>query len=121
MNEKELQAISERAEAATPGPWENIRTIGGCNALISSRFAIAEMGRKYPGNRHADVEFLAHARADVPALVAEVRKLRAQVETAHEIVIAGIQIMTPGQIGRWRGVRSFLEQDTDDYLVDGDA
>ena len=69
-----LDEIKARAEAATNGPWVNDST---------------EIGRPFPGtdtidvwvaescqpdgdgiDGEADAEFIAHARADVPALVA---------------------------------------------------
>lgn len=44
-----------------------------------------------------------------------IARLRKQVETAKIIVGRGVDIMTPAQIGRWEGVRAFLEQDEDAY------
>ena len=44
-----------------------------------------------------------------------IARLRKQVETAKIIVERGVELMTPQQIGRWHGVRAFLEQDEEDY------
>lgn len=38
-----------------------------------------------------------------------------QVATGKDIVAAGVELMTPEQVGQWAGVRSFLEQDADAY------
>jgi hypothetical protein len=46
----------------------------------------------------------------------EYKRLKAQVETAMEIIQRGVDLMTDEQLGKWKGVRSFLEQQTDDYL-----
>ena len=46
----------------------------------------------------------------------EIERLRAQVETAKEVILRGVEIMDTHQIGRWVGVRTFLEQGTDAYL-----
>lgn len=74
----DLDAIKARAAAATRGPWRYgpwrgnrgrtlamVRTPHGC--LFNDWSGI---------NDDADGEFVAHARADVDALVAEVERLR---------------------------------------------
>jgi hypothetical protein len=79
MTNEELDAIEARAFAATAGPWVyQIDERGGPRACVRERgFADGT-----PGNRFifdvmpATAEFIAHARADVPRLVAEVRRLR---------------------------------------------
>lgn len=60
MTEAELAEIEARANAATPGPWK----IGGLRRL--------QMGLM-----EQDADFVTAARTDVPALVAEVRRLLA--------------------------------------------
>jgi regulator of replication initiation timing len=57
VNSKELDVIRKRAEAATPGPW----------------FAEAA--------NTADAEFIAHARQDVPKLLAEIERLKLDNDT----------------------------------------
>lgn len=71
MTPEELQAIEERANAATPGPWVNQEM-----EIIIEKAA-------WPWNliadvflNNADAAFIADARADIPALVAEVRRLQ---------------------------------------------
>lgn len=74
MLDSDLDAIEARANAATPGPWEangadvTTRYISHGKGLV--RWQIAS----YVDPR--DLTFIAHAREDVPALVAEVRRLR---------------------------------------------
>lgn len=79
MTHEELQAIKARAEAATPGPWRvdagsearYLRAEGESGALMSDT-------QYYPWTPDAegDWQFIAHARTDVPDLVAEVERLR---------------------------------------------
>lgn len=38
-----------------------------------------------------------------------------QVATGKDIVAAGVELMTAEQVGKWAGVRSFLEQDEGAY------
>lgn len=77
----DLDPIQAREQAATPGPWHSAdRIIGGGN----SGRPIAEMYRYSRYHRpDVDGEFIAHARADVPALLAEVRRLRAVEAAAY--------------------------------------
>lgn len=88
--ELDLDAIEARANAATEGPWwrrEGHAEIDGQNyaeVLIPGRVECGSYcyggTSTIEGDRlDADLAFIAHARADVPDLVAEVRRLRAQV------------------------------------------
>jgi len=105
MTEDELKAIEDRAAKALRGPWQaakvklepnehgkaagltNARTdyelhtawdhpqLGGPATVVSLAYGL------YGTHVHIkpeNAEFLAHAREDVPALVAEVRRLRVQ-------------------------------------------
>lgn len=83
MTPADLSAIEARANAATPGPWEfEVRGVGetlfaqrelhgvpvhGLNLVYTQ-----EPDWNWPANR----TFIAAAREDVPALVAEVRRLQ---------------------------------------------
>jgi hypothetical protein len=68
MTEDELQAIEARAAAATLGPW-----FGQSTGIYGNGFQL--VGRA-PDTAATDLEFIAAARTDIPALVAEVRRLR---------------------------------------------
>jgi hypothetical protein len=76
----DLDAIQARAEAATPGPWR--LTDGGWGEFVQD-----SEGRELWALRHtpevADAEFIAHARADVPALVAELHAARKIIAEAR--------------------------------------
>jgi hypothetical protein len=103
MTDKELAEIERRAAAASAGPWY---TDGVCgfpwtiHADKRERSVLGNMGRMHPlneiiadcrptlnGNQMpfndpdwngwADAWFIAHAREYVPALVAEIRRLKA--------------------------------------------
>lgn len=73
----DLDAIAERAEQAISGPW-HVEYFGdnGYPQRIANDAAIIAADThegSYPAHT---AEFIAHAREDVPALVAEVRRLR---------------------------------------------
>ena len=80
----ELSEIRARLDAATPGPWESfiegrdhtsgddfIRT-GGLRDDCPDIYVQHE-SRAAPA---ADLDFIAHARQDIPRLLAEVERLR---------------------------------------------
>jgi hypothetical protein len=85
MTDEERQAITARVEAATPGPWtagEDVETAGEIYAG-DDRVPVLH-GPPFEGPRTEDMSFIAHARTDVPALLAEVERLRAELH-AHEV------------------------------------
>ena len=59
MAEDELMQIETRVNAAQPAPWTETE-------VRSDEYSILA----------GDIAFIAHAREDVPALIAEVRRLR---------------------------------------------
>jgi hypothetical protein len=85
----DLDAIRQREQAATEGPW--IHT--GRNHISTPDIHVDEAnwgGEGLNGYRlvcdgdegawrAADAEFIAHAREDIPALLAEIDRLRSQV------------------------------------------
>lgn len=70
MTPERLAEILERAEAATPGPWR----IDG-RRVVYERDGWSEMVTPIL-HVSADATFIAHARTDVPELVAEIERLR---------------------------------------------
>ena len=81
----DLDAIEARAEAAQAGPWEYAGSgiVNGQKAVSWGypKF-VADTWEGSDRNPKSDAngEFIAHAREDVPALVAEVRELRAAAQ-----------------------------------------
>lgn len=74
----DLDAIEARASAASPGPWQRGNRIGGPATELDDAQVYGPEMTIYDEGGHGweDAEFIAHARTDVPALVAEVRRLR---------------------------------------------
>lgn len=98
MKTEELNEIEARASKATPGPWHDA---GFGYVVKRGPAAIAEdaedpchpditcvaVMNDWEGHPHAldDAKFVVAAREDVPALVAEVRSLRAEVEVLRGV------------------------------------
>lgn len=77
MTPAELEAIEARARNASPAPWSNNL---GCRILDGTESVVLVHEGGYhleprPIPTGADLKFIAAARADVPALVAEVKRL----------------------------------------------
>ena len=84
MSDDELAAIEARANAATLGPWRVLRQKKKTAINPWWRLCIETPIKHGPGAWVArisndlvpDAEFIAAARTDVPALLAEVRRLQ---------------------------------------------
>lgn len=108
LSDERLAEIEQREAAATPGPWGTYEAGGGGRIDIAAdmehtgygyrcRREIARLDEEPIDNDrshdhwdedddwsqvHHDAEFVAHARSDVPALVAEVKRLKAALRDA---------------------------------------
>lgn len=82
-----LDAIEARAEAATPGPWvqghhvQEPRALCPRDNMFMSLLGLDKDGMAIVAEE-ADAAFIAHARADVPALVKRVRELERERDLA---------------------------------------
>lgn len=98
MKQDELAAIRERCEAATPGPFDTY--VHGDNA----GYTVAKFGDNgqdvfWTFVKREDAEFVAHAREDVPALLDEIDRLRAEVanldaeltDVVHALIVVGAE------------------------------
>jgi len=84
----DLETIQARCDAATPGPWKvvhrDVRYTGEDDE------SLAGLGLDVDGpptpmlrgmfQRGADAQFIAHAREDIPALIAEYTRIREALE-----------------------------------------
>lgn len=89
MTDAELRAIEARSLKATAGPWETWSDLVVGGPTIENRPGLCRGGsgticqmeeNDFPEQVvKANQRFIAHARDDVPALVAEVKRLRALI------------------------------------------
>lgn len=92
--DQRLAEIEARAEAATEGPWydenvseKDVRPTGwSINIGGSWDMVLGDYGNREP-NHEDDARFIAHARTDIPYLLAKVRELRGENERLrHHLV-----------------------------------
>lgn len=93
MTDLDLEAIKARVNACPDGPWEIIEIDSGMK-VVGPEQDILEDGQLFG---EEVLVFLAHARADIPALVAEIDRLRARLTITDDMVeraalaIAGVE------------------------------
>jgi hypothetical protein len=83
----DLDQIEARANAATPGPWEEYPEYGPHFYAYLRGSYLRGVGTLSFGDgedAEADREFVKHAREDVKAMAAEIRRLRARVAELEE-------------------------------------
>ena len=77
LSDQDLASMEERARSAVAGPWcslgEGRDHLGG-SSIIQTPGSDIEIG----GASAADQDFIAHARADILRLLAEIRHLRSK-------------------------------------------
>ena len=81
LSDAELEGMRKRCELATPGPWKSF--VEGRDHTSGSSFIMTGIGGsrgediELSGATPADQDFIAHARQDIPRLLAEIRRLKA--------------------------------------------
>ena len=86
----DLDALEQLHAATTPGPWRQCRPCGvrraGCDIVwaASNRELPLFGGDDVTCSTNADAAFIAAAHEAVPALIAEVRRLRRALERVRE-------------------------------------
>lgn len=84
MTAEQLAEIEARANAATSGPWVHPNHRPDEMGLVYTAYPVNDAGARQVADSAqycdasdvANADFIAHARSDVPALVAEARRLR---------------------------------------------
>lgn len=102
----DLDRLEALAAAATEGPWR-AGLNGGIALVVSRDFGPGRLPRQFRADcghfdqDRADAAFIAEARTAVPALIADVRRLRALVEQqgAEVIETRGALVAVQREIG----------------------
>lgn len=102
MTQEQLDAIQEREAKATAGPWAHWAGREQWANCIKSdtdegMYTVAEVV-----SEASDAKFISRAREDIPALLAEVERLRAENERLRALTTVDDDMVE-------RGVRAFYE------------
>jgi len=116
LTEERLAAIAARADAATPGPWARTTMchcddpddcydhwdvsvpVAGYDPPSGRVSRARSVAGNIHGHREADAIFIAHAREDIPALLAEIERLRAERDDLREALQAVVDSTCRGAI-----------------------
>jgi hypothetical protein len=75
VSDEDIQEIKRRCAEATPDPWTSY--VEGREQMSGPSFIMTQGEDIYlTGATTADQDFMAHARQDIPKLVAEIERLR---------------------------------------------
>jgi hypothetical protein len=99
-----LDTIEARTNAATEGPWDSAhhyRPSEGQTYEDADWSTVGAEGKRIVATKEGwgtphDVEFIAHAREDIPALVAELRRLRTENEEQRATITSIDQLAGEG-------------------------
>jgi hypothetical protein len=83
LDEERLAAITARADAAASGPWRPMIE-GRDHSSGSSCIRTLIGGIDLDGATDADIDFMAHARQDVPYLIYELRRMAEMLKSARK-------------------------------------
>lgn len=115
MSRLDLDAIRQRAEEATPGPWG----VHGDYGLWSDGAGVWVMQDDcLPGGTlgGADAEFIARARTDVPALLAEVERLTRERDEARAALVVDDAMVKRAMRASWH-LAGCCDECVEDHLA----
>jgi hypothetical protein len=121
MTEDELKAIEARAQAATKGPWEHAALIDegqpDREVIVAGASGALFVVVQQPNTLQQcyDAGFASSARSDVPALVAEVWRLRRHSEALKRLRL----VVAPSEVSP-AAIDEVMERIVD-YILDADA
>lgn len=86
MTQERLNDIRARADGATSGPW-GCYGDGAHEVFDAGEYSDGDPGEVVAAviDKLSDAVFIAEAREDIPALLAEVRRLRGELAKAREV------------------------------------
>jgi hypothetical protein len=97
LTQEQLEAIRQRAENATPGPWEwSGDKFGDIVVYSPERRGFHNNGGEIAQldfGSQSDATFIAHARTDIPALLEHIAELEAELGKYRKILHGELRIV----------------------------
>lgn len=93
INPEQLAEWRALCDAASHAPWSDWRDEADCDTRIDSPSGAVV---PFADIRKADVRLIVAARDAMPALIAELERLTAQIEVAGDLLLTAEQAYTPG-------------------------
>jgi hypothetical protein len=83
-----IEEIEKRLSDASPAPWKSFLEgrdhVSGSDFIRVGEGATRKMDIEISGGKREDLDFIAHARQDVPLLIKEIKRLRAMVANSAD-------------------------------------
>ncbi len=100
MTNDKLKAMNARCEAATEGPWQKIKFclnavgvfFGGEFPREICSYTTDAVSNKFPVRVARDLDFIAHARTDLPACLKEIERLQKVIEASKDCDLVGVEM-----------------------------
>lgn len=111
MNIAKLTEIEERAKKATSGPWvymDDAEPYSGTVLTADEAVRICETPQL--DDRLDDMEFIAHARTDIPALCKALRESMAREAAMADIVKAAQDLIDTTEYGGYDSLEEAVEK-----------
>lgn len=110
-----LEIIRGRIEAASPGPWRAGTSPGGAAGVWRAGSqtddpSLCVVASVPTGEDLGDAAFIAHAREDVPILIAEVERLRAENDALRQHGLDALAAFAGESATNERRLRAALER-----------
>ncbi len=88
LSDRDIDAIEHRCANASPGPWmsfvEGRDHTSGSSFIMTGNTGSRGHDIELSGATVEDQDFIAHARQDLPLLLAEVRRLKQLCASLHD-------------------------------------
>lgn len=113
LTEQQLDEIAGRTNAATSGPWKRKAELASHIVYVDNEDGTFSVLWNAEWATEADAEFTAHAPDDVRALLAEVRRQRAELAAVHafldeqELAARAFELPTPAWVEAVRAASGF--------------
>lgn len=81
----DIEQIKARVQMARPGPWVFREGTSVKGSIVGNGWHVDLISDDYEA--WASVDFIAHSRTDIPALIEEIERLKASLDQANKRIV----------------------------------